>query len=290
MANGVDSQQKIDYVFKVVLIGDSAVGKSQILARFARDEFSLDSKATIGVEFQTRTLVIQQKNIKAQIWDTAGQERYNKKPLFLLFTQRIMLVVSRFGRQLLPVVSTCGSENGDLLAVTSAYYRGAVGALLVYDITKRQTFDHIPRWLEELRSHADKNIVIMLVGNKSDLEDQRAVPSEDAKEFSEKEGLFFLETSALEATNVEGAFMTVLTEIFNIVNRKSLSAAEDQGKSNGPPRTGKKIVIVPGPAQEIPAKSIAAKTMLCKVGRTGRLNHLNPESVMGILGLIFLIF
>ncbi|KAJ4714478.1 Ras-related protein like [Melia azedarach] len=211
-----DANQKIDYVFKVVLIGDSAVGKSQILSRFARNEFSLDSKATIGVEFQTRTLVIQHKSVKAQIWDTAGQERYR--------------------------------------AVTSAYYRGAVGAMLVYDITRRQSFDHIPRWLEELRSHADKNIVIILIGNKSDLENQRAVPTEDAKEFAEKEGLFFLETSALEATNVENAFMTVLTEIFNIVNKKNLAAGEGQSNGNPASLSGKKI-IVPGPAQEIPAKS-----------------------------------
>ncbi|KAE9450011.1 hypothetical protein C3L33_18089, partial [Rhododendron williamsianum] len=189
-----DASQKIDYVFKVVLIGDSAVGKSQILARFARNEFSLDSKATIGVEFQTRTLVIQHKSVKAQIWDTAGQERYR--------------------------------------AVTSAYYRGAVGAMLVYDITKRQTFEHIPRWLEELRAHADKNIVIILIGNKTDLENLRAVPTEDAKEFAEKEGLFFMETSALEATNVETAFVTVLTEIFNIVNRKNLVAGEEQTNGN----------------------------------------------------------
>ncbi|PIA52060.1 hypothetical protein AQUCO_01000145v1 [Aquilegia coerulea] len=211
-----DPSQKIDYVFKIVLIGDSAVGKSQILSRFARNEFSLDSKATIGVEFQTRTLVIQHKSVKAQIWDTAGQERYR--------------------------------------AVTSAYYRGAVGAMLVYDITKRQSFDHIPRWLEELRSHADKNIVIILIGNKSDLENQRAVPTEDAKEFAQKEGLFFLETSALEATNVENAFSTVLTEIFNIVNKKTLVAGEEQGNGNPASLTGKKIVI-PGPAQVIPVKS-----------------------------------
>lgn len=213
---GYDSSQKVDYVFKVVLIGDSAVGKSQILARFARDEFSLDSKATIGVEFQTRTLVIEHKSVKAQIWDTAGQERYR--------------------------------------AVTSAYYRGAVGALLVYDITKRQTFEHIPRWLEELRGHADKNIVIMLVGNKTDLEDEREVAMEDAKEFAEKEGLFFIETSALDATNVETAFITVLTEIFNIVNKKTLSAGEDQSNGNPASLAGKKIVV-PGPAQEVPAKS-----------------------------------
>ncbi|OIT36295.1 PREDICTED: ras-related protein Rab11D [Nicotiana attenuata] len=216
MASGYgDASQKIDYVFKVVLIGDSAVGKSQILARFARNEFSLDSKATIGVEFQTRTLVIQHKSVKAQIWDTAGQERYR--------------------------------------AVTSAYYRGAVGAMLVYDITKRQTFDHIPRWLEELRAHADRNIVIMLIGNKTDLEDQRAVPTEDAKEFAQKEGLFFLETSAMEATNVEDAFLTVLTEIFNIVNKKNLAADENQSNGNPASLTGKKI-LVPGPGQVIPEK------------------------------------
>ncbi|CAN8251543.1 unnamed protein product [Cochlearia groenlandica] len=211
-----DPSQKIDYVFKVVLIGDSAVGKSQILARYARDEFSLDSKATIGVEFQTRTLVINHKSVKAQIWDTAGQERYR--------------------------------------AVTSAYYRGAVGAMLVYDITRRQTFDHIPRWLEELRAHADKNIVIILIGNKSDLEDQRAIPTEDAKEFAEKEGLFFLETSAFNSTNVESAFTTVLNEIFNIVNKKSLALSEEQ--ETGGSLAGKKIDIVTGPGQVIPTKSI----------------------------------
>ncbi|CAH9098407.1 unnamed protein product [Cuscuta epithymum] len=213
--------QKIDYVFKVVLIGDSAVGKSQILARFARNEFSLDSKATIGVEFQTRTVVIQHKSVKAQIWDTAGQERYR--------------------------------------AVTSAYYRGAVGAMLVYDITKRETFDHIPRWLEELRSHADKNIVIILIGNKIDLDEQRAVPTEDAKEFAQKEGLFFLETSAKQETNVENAFMKLLEEIFNIVNKKNLvAAAENQGNGNQGSLSGKKIVL-PGPAQVIPEK----KSMCC---------------------------
>ncbi|XP_010453062.1 PREDICTED: ras-related protein RABA4a-like [Camelina sativa] len=215
-----DPSQKIDYVFKLVLIGDSGVGKSQILSRYARNEFSLDSKATIGVEFQTRTLVMDHKSVKAQIWDTAGQERYR--------------------------------------AVTSAYYRGAVGAMLVYDVSRRQTFDHIPRWLEELRNHADKNIVIILVGNKSDLEDQRAISTEDAQEFAEKEGLFFLETSALNAVNVESAFSTVLTEIFNFVNKKSLvDFGEGQGTNNGDPASlaGKKIDIVPGPGQVIPTKS-----------------------------------
>lgn len=208
MANTYGNQ--IDYVFKVVLIGDSAVGKSQLLARFSRNQFSLDSKATIGVEFQTRTLTVDHKVVKAQIWDTAGQERYR--------------------------------------AVTSAYYRGAVGAMLVYDISKRLTFDHVSRWLEELRNHADKNIVIMLVGNKCDLSTLRAVSIEDAKEFAENENLFFMETSALESTNVESAFLSVLTEIYRIVSKKSL-VANEEADSGGDSSllTGKKIAL---PKQE----------------------------------------
>ncbi|KAG2261222.1 hypothetical protein Bca4012_014029 [Brassica carinata] len=204
--------QKIDYVFKVVLIGDSAVGKSQLLARFSRNEFSIESKATIGVEFQTRTLTIDNKTVKAQIWDTAGQERYR--------------------------------------AVTSAYYRGAVGAMLVYDITKRQSFDHVARWLEELRGHADKNIVIMLVGNKTDLGTLRAVPTEDAKEFAQRESLFFMETSALDSINVEPSFLTVLTEIYRIVSKKNL-VANEEGESGGDSSLlqGTKIVV-PGEETE----------------------------------------
>ncbi|GFY92259.1 RAB GTPase homolog A4D [Actinidia rufa] len=205
--------QKIDYVFKIVLIGDSAVGKSQLLTRFARNEFNLDSKATIGVEFQTKTLVIDHKTVKAQIWDTAGQERYR--------------------------------------AVTSAYYRGSLGAMIVYDITKRQSFDHVARWLDELRSHADKNIVIMLVGNKSDLGTLRAVPTDDAKEFAQRENLFFMETSALEATNVETAFLTILTEIYRIISKKALIANEEsESGGNSALLKGTKIVV---PGQEPPS-------------------------------------
>ncbi len=133
-------------LFPVVLIGDSGVGKSNLLSRFTRNEFNLDSKSTIGVEFATRSIQVDAKTIKAQIWDTAGQERYR--------------------------------------AITSAYYRGAVGALLVYDISKHQTYENVTRWLKELRDHADSNIVIMLVGNKSDLRHLRAVPTEEAKQFA----------------------------------------------------------------------------------------------------------
>uniref|UniRef100_A0AAX7VHY1 small monomeric GTPase n=1 Tax=Astatotilapia calliptera TaxID=8154 RepID=A0AAX7VHY1_ASTCA len=162
-----------DYLFKVVLIGDSGVGKSNLLSRFTRNEFNLESKSTIGVEFATRSIQVDGKTVKAQIWDTAGQERYR--------------------------------------AITSAYYRGAVGALLVYDIAKHLTYENVERWLKELRDHADSNIVIMLVGNKSDLRHLRAVPTDEARAFAEKNGLSFLETSALDSTNVETAFQTILT-------------------------------------------------------------------------------
>ncbi|KAK4480227.1 hypothetical protein RD792_013289 [Penstemon davidsonii] len=112
------------------------------------------------------------------------------------------------------------------VAITSAYYRGAVGALLVYDITKRQTFENVQRWLRELRDHADSNIVIMLAGNKSDLNHLRSVAEHDARLFAEKEGLSFLETSALEAHNVDTAFQTILLDIYQIISRKALAAQE----------------------------------------------------------------
>ncbi|KAL4290088.1 hypothetical protein GQ457_14G009530 [Hibiscus cannabinus] len=178
-----------DYLFKVVLIGDSGVGKSNLLSRFTKNEFSLESKSTIGVEFATRSIRVDDKVIKAQIWDTAGQERYR--------------------------------------AITSAYYRGAVGALLVYDVTRHVTFENVDRWLKELRGHTDANIVIMLVGNKADLRHLRAVSAEDAKAFAERENTFFMETSALESLNVEDAFTQVLAQIYRVVSKKTLGVGDD---------------------------------------------------------------
>ncbi|KAJ4911061.1 Ras-related protein RABA2d [Raphanus sativus] len=198
-------EQDYDYLFKIVLIGDSGVGKSNILSRFTRNEFCLESKSTIGVEFATRTLQVEGKTVKAQIWDTAGQERYR--------------------------------------AITSAYYRGAVGAFLVYDITKRQTFDNALRWLRELRDHADSNIVIMMAGNKSDLNHLRSVAEEDGRSLAETEGLSFLETSALESTNVEKSFQTVLTEIYKIISKKALAAQEAAGANSAIPGQGTTINV-----------------------------------------------
>ncbi|KAK4440002.1 Ras-related protein RABA1f [Sesamum alatum] len=183
------ADEDYDYLFKVVLIGDSGVGKSNLLSRFTKNEFSQESKSTIGVEFATRSIQVDDKVVKAQIWDTAGQERYR--------------------------------------AITSAYYRGAVGALLVYDVTRNVTFQNVERWLKELRGHTDTNIVIMLVGNKADLRHLRAVQTQEAKDFAEREKTFFMETSALEALNVDQAFTEVLTQIYHVVSRKALDIGDD---------------------------------------------------------------
>ncbi|CAA7014882.1 unnamed protein product [Microthlaspi erraticum] len=199
---GYRVEDDYDYLFKVVLIGDSGVGKSNLLSRFTKNEFNLESKSTIGVEFATRTLKVDGKVVKAQIWDTAGQERYR--------------------------------------AITSAYYRGAVGALLVYDVTRRATFENVDRWLKELKNHTDPNIVVMLVGNKSDLRHLLAVPTEDGKSYAEQESLCFMETSALEATNVEDAFAEVLTQIYRITSKKQVEAGED---ANGSVPKGEKIEV-----------------------------------------------
>lgn len=194
--------EEYDYLFKVVLIGDSGVGKSNLLSRFTRNEFNLESKSTIGVEFATKSIQVDAKTIKAQIWDTAGQERYR--------------------------------------AITSAYYRGAVGALLVYDISKAATFENVERWLKELRDHAESNIVIMLVGNKSDLRHKRAVSTEDAMAFAQRNNLAFIETSALDSTGVDEAFRQILTEIYRLMSKKAMNN-EGGPRSNVP--TGKTVAI-----------------------------------------------
>ncbi|KAK1404873.1 Ras-related protein YPT3 [Heracleum sosnowskyi] len=198
------TEDEYDYLFKLVIIGDSGVGKSNLLSRFTRNEFNLESKSTIGVEFATKTFDFDSKVIKAQIWDTAGQERYR--------------------------------------AITSAYYRGAVGALLVYDVTRRISFENVERWLKELRDHTDQNIVVMLVGNKSDLRHLVAVSTEDAKDLAERESLYFMETSALEATNVENAFKEVLTQIYRVVSKKAVETGDD-GAAASLPSKGQTINV-----------------------------------------------
>ncbi|XP_021292243.1 ras-related protein RABA6a-like [Herrania umbratica] len=201
MADSYD--EECDYLFKAVLIGDSAVGKSNLLSRFATDEFRLDSKPTIGVEFAYRNVKIGDKIIKAQIWDTAGQERFR--------------------------------------AITSSYYRGALGALLVYDISRRTTFRNVKKWMHELREFGNLDMVVVLVGNKSDLGDQRReVSEEEGRNLAEMEGLFFMETSALENVNVEEAFLRMITKIHEITSQKCLEAKTNETTLHG----GKQILTI----------------------------------------------
>ncbi|KAJ3441834.1 ras-related protein raba1f-like [Anaeramoeba flamelloides] len=188
MISDSSEEDDYDFLFKIVLVGDSGVGKSNLLSRFCRNEFDLESRSTIGVEFATKTITIDKKIIKAQIWDTAGQERYR--------------------------------------AITSAYYRGAVGALLVYDITKYLSFENCQTWLDELKENSSQDIKIMSIGNKLDLKHLRAVPTEKSKTFSEENSISFIETSALDSTNVDEAFKQLLNEIY-----MSTVSNEDQVKT-----------------------------------------------------------
>ncbi|OMJ65516.1 hypothetical protein SteCoe_38074 [Stentor coeruleus] len=192
----IRGDHEYDYLFKIVLIGDSGVGKSNILSRFTRKEFNLESKTTIGVEFAQKSLDIEGKVIRAQIWDTAGQERYR--------------------------------------AITSAYYRGAVGALLVYDISKSTSFENVDKWLKELKDHADSQTVVMLTGNKADLKHLRAISTEEAATYAQKYNLAFIETSALDGTGVDKAFEIVLNEIYQLTIRNVIGTKKNT--SIGPSR------------------------------------------------------
>jgi len=170
-----------DYLFKLLLIGDSGVGKSCLLLRFADDTYTESYISTIGVDFKIRTVELDGKTIKLQIWDTAGQERFR--------------------------------------TITSSYYRGAHGIIVVYDVTKRETFTNINKWLKESERFACENAQKLLVGNKSDMVNDRQVTSTEAEQFAKELNLEYLETSAKNASNVEEAFeklaITIKKNLYN---------------------------------------------------------------------------
>lgn len=169
------------YLFKYIIIGDTGVGKSCLLLQFTDKRFQPVHDLTIGVEFGARMINVDNQQVKLQIWDTAGQESFR--------------------------------------SITRSYYRGAAGALLVYDITRRETFTHLSRWLEEARQNGNPHMCIMLIGNKSDLEHRRQVTVEEGQAFAEEHNLIFLETSAKTAANVEEAFVNTARKIYeNIKN------------------------------------------------------------------------
>eukprot|EP00927_Polykrikos_kofoidii_P049612 TRINITY_DN4364_c0_g2_i1.p1 TRINITY_DN4364_c0_g2~~TRINITY_DN4364_c0_g2_i1.p1 ORF type:complete len:255 (-),score=31.51 TRINITY_DN4364_c0_g2_i1:144-803(-) len=156
------------FLFKFIIIGDEAVGKTCLLLQFTDKRYRTDHQVTVGVEFGSRTLDICGQGVKLQCWDTAGQDRFR--------------------------------------SIVRSYYRGAAGALLVYDITRRESFDHIMRWLEEARAHAAPELVITLVGNKNDRQNERQVSFEEGHRFANAYGLHFVETSAFTGHMVDDAF------------------------------------------------------------------------------------
>ncbi|KAJ1666754.1 ras GTPase [Coemansia sp. RSA 1646] len=181
-----------DYLFKLLLIGDSGVGKSCLLLRFADDTYTESYISTIGVDFKIRTIELDGKTVKLQIWDTAGQERFR--------------------------------------TITSSYYRGAHGIIVVYDVTDSETFSNVKQWLQEIDRYASEGVNKLLVGNKSDLEDKRKVDVTEAKDFADSLNISFLETSAKDSTNVEKAFMTMAGQIKERMGASNVQQQQQQKK------------------------------------------------------------
>ena len=171
----MSNNQEYDYLFKLLLIGNSSVGKSSLLVRFVDDVWEENFVPTIGVDFKLKTLEIDGKKVKLQIWDTAGQERFKN--------------------------------------ITASYYRGGNGVLVVYDITDRDSFTNLTSWLIEIEKNANKNVFKLLIGNKNDLESERKVTTEEGKEFADSNGMKFIETSAKTADKVYEAFELLTKEI-----------------------------------------------------------------------------
>ena len=169
-----------DYLLKYIIIGDAAVGKSNLLLRFAQDDFKSEYQRTIGVEFGAKNIEIANKKFRLQIWDTAGQEKYR--------------------------------------SITRAYYKNSVCAILVYDISNRESFEHISNWVEDCTAQSPKTVFMVLVGNKSDLSEYRQVTFEEGKEMAKKNNMIFFETSAKTGENVEKIFVDSAKEINNKIN------------------------------------------------------------------------
>jgi len=193
-----------DYLFKLVLIGDSGVGKSCLLLRFADDNFTDSYISTIGVDFRFRTITIDKKTVKLQIWDTAGQERFR--------------------------------------TITSAYYRGADGIIMVYDVTSQESFDHVEEWLSEVDRYANENTSKLLIGNKADLIEEKQVQEETAQRFADKLGISFLETSAKNATNVDAAFLTMAKEL---IKNKEAALKDKPSSGSSSTSTSNRAVLKP---------------------------------------------
>jgi small GTP-binding protein len=185
------------YLFKLLLIGDSGVGKSCLMARFAKEDYSDAYNGTIGIDFWTKTIQLDGKTVKLQIWDTAGQERFR--------------------------------------TITSNYYRGAHGIIVVYDVTDQESFNNVKQWLQEIDRYGDEKVNILLVGNKCDRTSDKVVDNTAAKEYADQLGIPFLEASAKNATNVEKIFVTMAVKVkdkFVTTGQVKLETTPAQTKSS----------------------------------------------------------
>ena len=181
-----------DLLFKVLLIGNSGVGKSSLFLRFVDDIWNDTFVPTIGVDFKIKTFEIDEKKIKMQIWDTAGQERFKN--------------------------------------IIASYYRGAHGILLLYDVTDKDSFRNLSNWLIEIEKNGSKNVLKVLIGNKCDLEDKRVITYNQGKDFADTYGLKFIETSAKKNLNVSEAFETLGRELMNASSDKKLIKQKENKK------------------------------------------------------------
>ena len=169
-----------NYMLKYIIIGDSGVGKSNILLQYLQGKFNEEFQTTIGVEFGAKNLNLKDKIYRIQIWDTAGQEMFR--------------------------------------SITRSYYKNSVCACVVYDITNRNSFDNIRSWIEDCKKHSPKTVFLVLIGNKNDLESSRKVSYDEGEDFAKKYGMLFYETSAKTGKNINEVFMNSCSEIAKKIN------------------------------------------------------------------------
>uniref|UniRef100_A0A674PGQ0 small monomeric GTPase n=1 Tax=Takifugu rubripes TaxID=31033 RepID=A0A674PGQ0_TAKRU len=198
-----------DYLFKLLLIGDSGVGKTCLLFRFSEDSFNTTFISTIGIDFKIRTIELDGKRVKLQIWDTAGQERFR--------------------------------------TITTAYYRGAMGIMLVYDTSNEKSFENIKNWIRNIEEHASSDVEKMILGNKCDMTDRRQVSKDRGEKLAIDYGVKFMETSAKSGLNVEEAFYTMARDILHNLSSKTVSYETDSGAGG----SGKPVKITEKKSKKI---------------------------------------